>query len=127
MSVGAGRYSTRWTGISSTKNRRNRSKLVSCSDIVRKGAHRAIVPCDVCIRQHLREHRAISCRAKCRVASLGELELFTKEHEECGALLGCSECDQLGNLKYGDAECAIATKSGIDVESLNLSYCVLED
>ena len=90
--------------------------------------YRAIVTCDVCIRQHLCKHRTESRRAKCRVATAGELELLTKEHKECRALLRCSECEQLGNLKRRSAQRArIVDKGRVDEKTLDLSYCVLED
>ncbi len=53
---------------------------------------------------------------------------MTKEHGERGALLGCREREQLGDLKRRDAECArIIGKGGVDEKAFDLSYCALKD
>ena len=95
MSAGARTSSTGRFGISSSKNTEGtgENQCLSQTSYSRTGTHLAVVPRDVCICEHLREYRTVSRRAIRRIAAARELVLLTKEHGECGALLGCSECE----------------------------------
>jgi hypothetical protein len=107
---------------------RGESQCLGQTSCVRRGAYLAIIARNVCICEHLREHRTVCRRAIRRIATGRELELLTKEHGECGALLGYSEREELGNPKSRDAGRArIVGKCGVDEKLLDLSYCALKD
>jgi hypothetical protein len=88
--------------------------------------HLAIVPHQVRISQHLREHGAIGGRTVHRRAIAGEPEPLADEDEVRGRLLRRGEREEFADLKGGIAERArVLREDGVFEQPFGLRYCGL--